>query len=59
MKTSTTPYATIGRMLPHSYSEKIHKAFGKYPFSLIELEPEEAREFMLHDAFKGITITIP
>ena len=59
MKTSTTPYATIGRKLPHSYSEKIHKAFGKYPFSLIELEPEEAREFMLHDAFKGITITIP
>ncbi len=59
MKKSTTPYATIGRKLPHSYSEKIHNAFGKYPFSLIELEPEEAREFMLHDAFKGITITIP
>ncbi len=59
MKKSTTPYATIGRKLPHSYSEKIHKAFGKYPFSLIELEPEEAREFMLHDTFKGITITIP
>ena len=59
MKSSTTPYATIGRKLPHSYSEKIHKAFGKYPFSLIELEPDEARDFMLHDSFKGITITIP
>ena len=43
-----TPYATIGRKLGHSYSKLIHQAFGKYDFSLIELEDDEARDFILH-----------
>ncbi len=54
-----TPYATIGRKLGHSYSKLIHQAFGKYDFSLIELEADEARDFILHAPYKGITITIP
>lgn len=55
----TTPYATIGRHLPHSYSAIIHRKFAKYDFSLIELEPDEAADFMRHGDYKGITITIP
>lgn len=55
----TTPYATIGRKLPHSYSGLIHRKFNKYDFSLLELEPEEVRDFMLHGEYRGITITIP
>ena len=54
-----TPYATIGRKLGHSYSRLIHEAFGKYDFSLIELEPEEARQFILHAPYRGLTVTIP
>lgn len=55
----TAPYLTIGRKLTHSYSQFIHDAFGKYDFALKELEPDEARDFILHGTWKGITITIP
>lgn len=55
----TTPYATIGRKLGHSYSEKIHRHFNRYDFSLVEVDPDDVRDFIRRAPYQGITVTIP
>ena len=52
-------YALIGRKLGHSFSQPIHNALGNSDYSLVELEPEEMRRFMLSRGFDGLNVTIP
>lgn len=49
----------LGRTLKHSYSPQIHSYLGDYPYTLIEKEPEEVKEFLLSGDFTGINVTIP
>jgi len=52
-------YGLIGEHLSHSYSPAIHAEIGDYPYSLIELEPEEVEPFIRSRRFKGLNVTIP
>lgn len=52
-------YGLIGGRLGHSYSVKIHRAFGDYAYELKELAPESLCDFMKRADFKGINVTIP
>ncbi len=49
----------IGRKLPHSFSQEIHRAFGQYDYRLIELEPEALGPFLQAGDFDGLNVTIP
>lgn len=52
-------YGLLGRKLAHSYSPQIHKFFGNYAYSLLELEPESLTSFFAEKNFLGINVTIP
>lgn len=52
-------YGCIGRKLSHSFSVEIHNKIGDYPYTLVELTPEELSSFFEKRDFKGINITIP
>lgn len=52
-------FCLIGETLKHSYSEKIHKAFGKYDYSLVELSPNDLKQFVAEKKFDGFNVTIP
>ena len=52
-------YGLIGRKLGHSYSQLIHKAFGRYEYFMQELEPEEVPSFLRNGSFRGLNVTIP
>jgi len=52
-------FGLLGKTLSHSYSPLIHGELGDYEYSLFEKKPEELREFLLHDKFDGINVTIP
>ncbi len=54
-----TEYGLIGRKLGHSFSKDIHARLGKYPYDLIELEPEQVEAFLKEKNFKGVNVTIP
>jgi shikimate dehydrogenase len=47
----------IGKKLGHSYSQYIHEAIDKKPYSLIELDFLD--EFFHNKAFEGVNVTIP
>ena len=49
----------LGRKLQHSYSPQIHKQLGNYSYELLEKEPDEIKDFLLHGDFSGINVTVP
>ena len=52
-------YGLLGRSLSHSFSPRIHKMLGEYPYSLIELEENELAPFMRDNTLDGFNVTIP
>ena len=52
-------FALIGKTLKHSYSKKIHPLLGDYDYDMIELLPENVKDFVLNNNYKGYNITIP
>lgn len=52
-------FGLLGRTLGHSFSPRIHKMLGKYPYSLIELEENELAPFMRDHTLDGFNVTIP
>ena len=52
-------YGLLGRSLCHSFSPRIHKMLGEYPYSLIELEENELALFMRDNTLDGFNVTIP
>ena len=52
-------YALLGRKLGHSWSAPIHKALGCEDYRLIELEPEELKNFLARSDIGGLNVTIP
>ena len=49
----------IGRKLSHSFSPLIHSFAGNYDYRLIEIEPENADDFILNGEYDCINVTIP
>ena len=52
-------YGLIGEKLGHSWSPRIHQAFGGYEYSLIELKSDQLEPFFRERRFIGINVTIP
>lgn len=52
-------YGLIGRRLGHSWSVPIHCMLGCQDYQLIELEPEELRDFLQNEQLCAINVTIP
>ena len=51
--------AIIGEKLSHSYSRLIHKKFGMYSYDLVELPPDNLKEFVEHGGYDAFNVTIP
>ena len=51
--------ALIGEKLSHSYSRLIHKKFGMYSYDLVELPPDNLKEFVEHGGYDAFYVTIP
>ena len=49
----------LGKKLGHSYSPQIHSNLGTYSYDLFEKTPEELEDFLRHEEFNGINVTIP
>lgn len=49
----------LGRKLGHSYSPAIHGMLADYGYQLFEREPEHLEDFLLHEDWNGINVTIP
>lgn len=52
-------FGLIGKTLKHSYSKKIHPLLGDYQYDLVELLPEQLKDFALKKEYKGYNVTIP
>lgn len=52
-------YGLIGRTLKHSYSAKIHAELGLPDYRIIELEPEQLKDFLARKDIGGLNVTIP
>ena len=52
-------YGLLGRKLGHSWSAPIHKELGCDSYRLIELEPEELKDFLRQPDIGGLNVTIP
>lgn len=52
-------YGLVGRSLEHSFSPELHGLFADYKYDLIELEPEELKDFFAEKRFKGVNVTVP
>lgn len=52
-------FGLIGKTLKHSYSSLIHNEFNEYGYDLIELQPEQVKDFMLNNDYAGFNVTIP
>ena len=52
-------YGLLGRTLGHSWSVPIHKDLGCEGYRLIELEPEQLRDFLQREDIGGLNVTIP
>ncbi len=52
-------YCLIGERLGHSFSPEIHRAFGRYDYSLRELAPGELEPFLRRRDFAGLNVTVP
>ena len=48
-----------GEKLSHSYSRLIHKKFGMYSYDLVELPPDNLKEFVEHGGYDAFNVTIP
>ena len=51
--------ALIGEKLSHSCSRLIHKKFGMYSYDLVELPPDNLKEFVEHGGYDAFNVTIP
>lgn len=49
----------LGGKLGHSYSPQIHGHLGAYSYKLFERQPEELEDFLKHEDFTGLNVTIP
>ena len=58
-KSCETPFGLLGRSLGHSWSAHIHRQLGSFPYSLIELEPEDIEGFVRNAPWRGLNVTIP
>lgn len=52
-------YGLIGEKLGHSYSPRIHRLLGNYPYQLFEIAPAELPRFLQARQFAGLNVTIP
>jgi len=52
-------YGLLGRKLGHSWSGPIHAALGCEDYRLIELEPEDLKDFLARSDIGGLSVTIP
>jgi shikimate dehydrogenase len=52
-------FGLLGRKLGHSFSPRIHRELGEYPYELMEREAEELPRFLEERDFRGINVTIP
>jgi len=52
-------YGLIGKTLKHSLSPEIHKHFYDNEYSLIELNEEEIKDFLIKKDFIAVNVTIP
>ncbi len=52
-------YGLIGCPLGHSFSPQLHRMLGDYPYELHPLEPDQLENFLLHEPFLGVNVTIP
>lgn len=52
-------FCLIGEKLGHSLSQKIHKAFNQYDYSLVELEESQLKDFVDRSEYCGFNVTIP
>lgn len=51
-------YCLVGRKLPYSYSEIIHRKVGT-DYSIKEIEPKDLETFVKNGGFDGFNVTIP
>lgn len=49
----------LGRQLGHSFSPAIHSLLGDYDYALLEKEPDQVEDFLLHGDFVGLNVTMP
>ena len=49
----------LGRKLGHSYSPAIHAMLSDSSYTLFEREPEQLEDFLLHEGWDGINVTMP
>ena len=52
-------YGLLGQHLSHSYSPQIHKMFGCGAYELINIEPNQLRQFINDKNYSGINVTTP
>ena len=52
-------YGLLGHPLGHSFSPRIHGAFGNRDYGLFDLTKEELPDFFARRAFSGCNVTIP
>lgn len=52
-------YGLLGEHLVHSYSPRIHAAFGEEPYLLFEVPPMQLEHFLRGDTFDAVNVTIP
>jgi len=52
-------FGLIGDPLGHSFSPKLHRRLGSWPYELIPLKPEELGPFLTKGEFDGLNVTIP
>ncbi len=51
--------ALIGKTLKHSYSKIIHNLMADYLYDLVEVAPENLKEFAQNGGYDGYNVTIP
>ncbi|MCR5673692.1 MAG: type II 3-dehydroquinate dehydratase [Lachnospiraceae bacterium] len=58
-KGSKPSYGLVGEKLGHSFSPLLHKEFGSYDYSLIEIPKDEIDRYFQKGDFKALNVTIP
>ena len=53
------PCGLLGEKLSHSYSPQIHAQLGSYAYRLFEKAPDEVEDFVRHEDWHGLNVTIP
>ena len=52
-------FALIGKTLKHSYSKIIHNLLADYSYDLVEVSPENLKDFVKYGGYDGYNVTIP